>query len=108
VVSAPEVRPGRTVVRGARPRVPAWGPALVVFAVAAAGMLRVLTHHWREGAALLAGSLLLAAVLRAALPDDDAGLLAVRSKVVDVVLYVGFGLVTLALAVTVTRSIGFG
>lgn len=91
-----------------RARVPLWAPAAVVFAVAAAGMLRVLTHHWRQGAALLAGALLVAAVLRAALPDDRAGLLAVRSRVIDVALYIGFGLVTLALAATITRSLGFG
>ncbi|MGQ0573702.1 MAG: DUF3017 domain-containing protein, partial [Pseudonocardia sp.] len=85
---------------------PGWVPAALVFGVAAIGMLRVLTEHWREGAALLAGSLLLAAVLRVVLPDDRAGLLAVRSRVIDVALYVGFGLVTLALAVTVTRGLG--
>lgn len=94
-------------MRDVRQRVPLWVPAALVLGIAAAGMLRVLTQHWREGAALLAGALLVAAVLRAALPDDRAGLLAVRSRVIDVVLYVGLGLVTLALAVTITRSLGF-
>lgn len=87
---------------------PTWLPAALVFAIAATGMLRVLTEHWREGAALLAAALLVAAVLRAALPDDRAGLLAVRSRVIDVAIYIGLGLVTLALAVTITRGLGGG
>lgn len=90
-----------------RRRVPDWAPAALVLGIAAAGMLRVLTEHWREGAALLAGALLIAAVLRVLLPDDRAGLLAVRSRVIDVAIYVGLGLITLALAVTITRSLGF-
>lgn len=101
-------REGERGRRGSRPWPPTWLPAAVVFAIAATGMLRVLTQHWREGAALLAGSVLAAAVLRALLPDDRAGLLAVRSRVIDIAIYVGLGLVTLALAVTITRSIGVG
>lgn len=85
---------------------PLWLPAVVVYAIAATGMVRVLTEHWREGAALLAGSMLAAAVLRALLPEDRAGLLAVRSKVIDMILYIGLGLVTLVLAVTVTHRLG--
>jgi len=89
-------------------RTPTWAPAALVLGIAAVGMLRVLTEHWREGVALLAGSLLVAAVLRVVLPDDRAGVLAVRSRVIDVALYVGFGLVTLALAVTITRGLYVG
>lgn len=85
---------------------PGWVPAALVLGFAAAGLLRVLTQHWREGAALLAGSLLIAAALRVLLPDDRAGLLAVRSRVIDTALYLGLGLVTLALAVTITRGLG--
>ncbi|MFC7656372.1 DUF3017 domain-containing protein [Pseudonocardia benzenivorans] len=42
-------------------------------------------------------------MLRVALPQERAGLLAIRSKVVDVLLYSGFGLVMTVLAVTITR-----
>lgn len=84
---------------------PQWVPSAVVLGIAAIGMLRVLTQHWREGAALLAGSLLVAAVLRMLLPDDRAGLLAVRSRVIDVVCYLVLGLVTLTLAVTITHRL---
>lgn len=88
-----------------RDRTPTWAPTALVLGIAAIGLLRVLTQHWREGAALLAGSLLVAAVLRVLLPDDRAGLLAVRGRVIDVALYLGLGLVTLALAVTITRGL---
>ncbi len=77
---------------------------LTVLAVAAVGMLRVATANWREGAVLLGGSLLLAAALRTTLPPDRAGLLAIRSKVLDVLSYSGLGLAVVLLAVTITRS----
>jgi hypothetical protein len=77
---------------------------LAVLAVAAVGLLRVATANWREGAVLLGGSLLLAAALRTTLPPERAGLLAIRSKVVDVLSYSSLGLAVVLLAVTITRS----
>ncbi|MBN9108690.1 MAG: DUF3017 domain-containing protein [Pseudonocardia sp.] len=79
------------------------GGLLLVLAIALAGMQRVLTAHWREGAVLLGGALIVAAVLRVILPQERTGLLAIRSKVVDVLLYSSFGLVMTILAVTITR-----
>lgn len=77
---------------------------LAVLAVAAIGLLRVATANWREGSVLLGGSLLLAAVLRAVLPEDRAGLVAIRSRAVDVLSYTGLGVAVVLLAVTITRS----
>ena len=77
---------------------------LAVLAVAVLGLLRVATANWREGSVLLGGSLLLAAVLRAVLPEDRAGLVAIRSRAVDVLSYVGLGVSVVILAVTITRS----
>jgi hypothetical protein len=93
------VRPGEL-----RTRLPLWLPAAVVLAIAAAGMIRVLAEHWREGAALLGGSLLVAAALRVLLPDDRAGLLAIRSRVIDVLCYVLLAVGTIVLALTITRG----
>jgi hypothetical protein len=90
--------------RGVRSRLPVWVPAAVVLGIAAAGMVRVLTSHWREGAVLLGGALLVAAALRMLLPDDRVGLLAIRGRPVDLLCYAGLGVVTIALAVTITRS----
>jgi hypothetical protein len=79
-------------------------PMLIVLAIAAAGMARVLTQHWREGAVLLGGSLLAAAALRMILSTERSGLLAIRSRAIDVLCYVGFGLAMVILAVTITRG----
>jgi hypothetical protein len=77
---------------------------LIVLAIAVAGMTRVLTQHWREGAVLLGGSLLAAAALRMILSTERSGLLAIRSRVIDVLCYVGFGLAMVILAATITRG----
>ena len=73
-------------------------PAALVLVIAAVGMVRVLTQHWREGAVLLGGALLVAAVLRMVLPTERAGLLAIRSRAIDVLCYSGFGLAMVVLA----------
>ncbi|SDE91570.1 DUF3017 domain-containing protein [Pseudonocardia oroxyli] len=80
------------------------GALLIVLLIAAFGMVQVLTEHWRQGSALLGGSLLVAAVLRGVLPPPRAGLLAIRGRIVDVVCYTGFGIAVLLLALTITRG----
>jgi hypothetical protein len=79
-------------------------PTLLVAAIGVAGMALVLTQHWRRGAVLLGGALLVAAILRVVLPVDRVGLLAIRSRVIDVLCYSGFGVVIVVLAVTITRG----
>ncbi|ASU81281.1 DUF3017 domain-containing protein [Actinopolyspora erythraea] len=74
--------------------------ALVVLVVLI-GVLRVAMSHWREGATLLGGALLLAATLRGALRTERVGLLAIRGRVVDVLLYGGLGLVIVFVAITI-------
>jgi hypothetical protein len=77
---------------GRRRHLPAEAPMIAVLVVAAVGLLRVATANWREGAVLLGGSLLLAAVLRGVLPQERA------------VSYTGLGLAVVLLAVTITRG----
>ena len=89
---------------GLRTRFPVHAPMAMVLTIAAVGMVRVLTQHWREGAVLLGGSLLAAAALRMILSTERSGLLAIRSRVIDVLCYVGFGLAMVILAVTITRG----
>jgi len=87
-----------------RSRVPVYAPVTIVGLIAAAGMLRVLTQHWREGAVLLGGALLVAAVLRMVLPADRVRLLAIRGRGLDVLCYSAFGIVMTLLAVTITKG----
>lgn len=74
--------------------------ASVLFVVLIA-MSRIAAQHWREGGLLIGGALLLAVLLRAMLPAQRLGLLVIRSRVVDMLLYGGLGLVLIAVAATI-------
>lgn len=85
-----------------RRRLRAHLPFLVVMVVVAVAFGRIALQHWREGTTELGLALLLAGVLRATLTRTAAGLLAVRSRRVDIVTYVLFGLVVIAVSLTIT------
>jgi hypothetical protein len=87
-----------------RSRIPVALPATLVAAVTLAAIALVGTQHWRKGAVLLGGALLMAAVLRMAVPPDRVGLLAIRGRAVDVLFYSGFGMMIVLLAATITRG----
>lgn len=74
----------------------------IVLLVVAVGGIRMLEYHWRQGSALIGGALILAALFRALLPDERAGLLVVRGRSIDVLSYTGLGAVTLWVALTLT------
>jgi len=59
-------------------------PITLVLIVMAAAMAFVAIDRFRVGSVLLSTSVLLALLLRVFLSDDDAGLLVVRAKSVDV------------------------
>lgn len=77
-------------------------PLLLVLAIVAVGLARIGQYHWREGTVLLGGALLFAGLMRAVLPTDSIGLVAIRGRGVDVLLYGGLGLMVLAVALTIT------
>jgi multisubunit Na+/H+ antiporter MnhB subunit len=77
-------------------------PFVVVLALVGFGLLRIAMYHWREGAVLIGGALLVAAVLRAALAHRNLALLAIRTRTVDVLSYAGLGLLILFVALTIT------
>jgi hypothetical protein len=98
-------RPPRTTahyVRALGRRVRAQAALTAVLVVVAIAFVRIGLQHWREGTTELGLALLLAAVLRAALPDRTAGLLAVRPRRVDVATYTAFGLVVILVSLTIT------
>jgi hypothetical protein len=74
---------------------------LLVFGVTVGAFVLIVGYRWRRGATLLGGALLLAGGLRAILSDRRAGLLAIRSRSVDVLAYTAFGLALVAVAATI-------
>lgn len=74
---------------------------LVVLGFFAAGVILVVTRHWRRGSVMIGGSLALAGFLRLLLPTKLAGLLLVRSKAFDVALCLGAGGAMMVLGVIV-------
>lgn len=73
---------------------------LAILAVALMSLVVVGVGHWRLGVHVLAGCLVVAAGLRFGLPDRDAGMLAVRSRWIDVGLLAGLGVALWFLATT--------
>jgi Protein of unknown function (DUF3017) len=84
-----DVRPLRP--RSRRRRLRQWPITIVLVGIGIA-LLVVATDHFRRGAVLLSASVLLAFFLRLLLTDRDAGMLAVRSKRVDLGVLAGLGL----------------
>lgn len=60
-------------------------PIVLVLLVVLVGLLLVATDHWRKGATAMGAATGLAAGLRLVLPEGWVGVLAVRSRVFDVV-----------------------
>lgn len=77
-------------------------PFALVLLIVAVAALRISQYHWRQGAALIGGALLVAGLLRAVLPGEQAGLLAIRGKAVDVLSYGGLATLILFLTFTIT------
>jgi hypothetical protein len=77
-------------------------PLTLVLAVVAVGIFRITQYHWRQGTVLIGGALVLAAALRAMLPESRIGMVALRSRAVDVLLYGGLGIMVMAVSLTIT------
>ncbi|MEV6230418.1 DUF3017 domain-containing protein [Saccharopolyspora shandongensis] len=86
---------------GGRSRLSVHVPFGLVLLIGLIGLLLVSLGHWRKGSVLLGGALLLAAAMRAMVPPERTGLLTIRSRAVDVLVYSGFGLVIIAVAMTI-------
>ncbi len=78
-------------------------PIALVLACLAISLAVVAADHFRRGTVLLAASVLLAAALRLTLPTREAGLLAVRGRLGDVIVLGGLGGGLLMLALIVPR-----
>lgn len=99
--------PSWAVSRGGQSFLVAHGVFLAVALVGAAGMIHVVGGNWREGCALLGGSLLLAGAARGMLPARLVGLLTSRGRVFDTVALLLLGsLVILAALVSPPAVVG--
>jgi hypothetical protein len=79
---------------------------LVVLGVTAVGIGIVSTGNWRLGTRWVAGALIFAALLRLVLPTKDAGMLAVRHRLVDCLMLAGVGGLLIFLASTIPNQPG--
>jgi hypothetical protein len=77
-----------------------WPLALVLLTIGA-GLAVVADNHFKRGTVLFAGGVCLAALLRALLPNARIGLLAVRSRGLDVITLAALGTATVVVAVLV-------
>ncbi|WP_447008589.1 DUF3017 domain-containing protein [Saccharothrix isguenensis] len=76
-------------------------PFALVLGVVGLGLLRIVQYHWRQGAVLIGLALLVAALLRVLVTDEQAGLIAIRSRSVDALLYSGLGFSVIVVAMTI-------
>ncbi len=79
-------------------------PLAATLAVVGAGLAVGAAGPWRLGASVVGAGVVLAAVLRLALPARRAGLLAVRSRRLDVAFLGGLGVALLVLASSVPEA----
>lgn len=77
---------------------------LVVLGATGLGIGLAWSGDWRLGVAWIGGALVAAAGLRLLLPSRDAGMLAVRGRVVDFVLLAGVGAVLIFLSETIPNQ----
>ncbi|WP_435743496.1 DUF3017 domain-containing protein [Nocardioides sp. SYSU DS0663] len=86
------------------PRTIGGGFYLVVLLATTVGIGVVVAGDWRVGIRIVAGALLAASLVRAALPHRDAGMLAVRHRIVDVLVLVLVASALLFLAGTIPEQ----
>jgi len=99
----PEEAPG-DVDRRRYPRTIGGMFYIVVLAATMTGIVIVWTGNWRVGTRWIAGALLFAALIRLVLPARDAGMLAVRHRLLDCLLLAGVGGILIFLAATIPNQ----
>jgi hypothetical protein len=77
---------------------------LVVLLATAVGIGIVWSGNWRPGTEWMGAALIFAAVGRLVLPRRDAGMLAVRHRIFDVLLLAAVGATMIVLAITIPNQ----
>ena len=81
---------------------------LLVLGVVAVAMVVVALDEWRSGVRLMGGALIFAAAVRLVLRRRDAGMLAVRHKVLDALILLALGGLLIFLAGSIPEQPGGG
>jgi hypothetical protein len=89
--AAPDALPDNVRALRPRRRFREW-PLTAVLLVMAAAAAVIASDHFRRGAVLFSAAVLLAFFLRLLLPERDSGMLAVRSKPLDLGVLAALGL----------------
>jgi hypothetical protein len=79
-------------------------PLLAVLIVVGVGLLLVTFDHWRRGLVVMGVALLVGAALRMLVPLRRVGFLAVRSRLVDVLLLSCTGVVLIGVALSLPSA----
>ncbi|QWC86024.1 DUF3017 domain-containing protein [Nocardioidaceae bacterium] len=79
---------------------------LLVLAASVLGVVLAAAGPWRAGVSVVAATLLLAALARLRLPQEEAGMLGVRGKLVDVVMLLVVSGSLLLLVVGIPEQLG--
>lgn len=98
------IPPLRDIARIKQPSTIGGAVYLVVLALALVGIGIAATGPWRLGVSWLGGSLLLATAGRLLLPGDDAGMLGVRRRRFDTLLFAGVGVLLIVLAMNIPNQ----
>jgi hypothetical protein len=105
-----EAQPPQREASDAQDQVASWGQLpywlTVVGICCALVIMRLGTHDLKSGTLVLAGVLLAAALARLVLPERRAGMLSSRRRLVDVAIFVVFGLGLLVAGLGVQAPVG--
>lgn len=74
---------------------------VLVLCGVAAGLVVVVSDHFKRGSLLIAGTVFVAAVVRLTLPESRVGMLAIRSRALDVLIMLALALGIAVVAVGV-------
>ncbi len=77
---------------------------IAVLVAVGAGLVVAAVSDWRVGIRVLSAALGAAAALRLVLPERDAGMLAVRHRLLDVGILLGVGVALFLLAATIPEQ----
>jgi hypothetical protein len=77
---------------------------LAILGATIVGLGIVASGAWRNGVRLIAAGLIVAAVLRLVLPEPQAGMLAVRHRLLDATILAGLGVAIVFLASSIPNQ----